>query len=241
MKMINLFFTVLASLCFGCSMQGQNFSFSTGTYVVEKNIKKDMRIHGNYISFNPYLFEFNISINQYDSILQNTGQKMSFFTFDTSSIYLIDVSKKLFFEFDSFKTNAKMISSGQLQDKKFGAMLKENKKIEADIGLTKDLLRDTVAFGKKLSYYSSVEKNVNNADSVITHIFFLKKPNFISIRDIPNRLIKDKSYSMVGFSVHMIEQNSTVTEELENIRSLNQSEEKICADIINAMLAFKKS
>ncbi|MES2371764.1 MAG: hypothetical protein V4557_04230 [Bacteroidota bacterium] len=199
-----------------------------------------MRIHGNYISFSPYLFEFNIRVNQYDSILDNTGQKMSSITFDTASIYLIDINKKLFFEFDSFKTNAKLISSGQLQNKKYGAKLKENKAIEADTAFTKDLLRDTIVFGKKLSYYSSVEKNVNNADSMITHIFFLKNPNFISIHDIPNRLVKDGSYSMVGFSVHLIEQNVSVSNELEVFQPLNQFDEKICIGIINTMVASKK-
>ena len=223
----------MAFLCFGCSIQGQNFSYSTKTYGIEKNIKTDMKIHGNYISFPPYLFEFTMRVNQYDSILPNTGEKISSFTFDTANIYLIDVNKKMFFEFDSFTTNAEIISSGQLKNKKYGVSCKENTAKEADTALTKDLLRDTIAFSQKLSYYSSVEKNVNNADSMITHIFFLKNPNFISIHDIPNRLVKDGSYSMVGFSVHLIEQNVSVSDELEAFRPLNQFDEKICTGMIN--------
>lgn len=240
MKLLNLFFTVTAFLCFACSTWGQHFSYNTRTYGIEENIKTDIKIHGNYISFTPYLFEFNFSIAQYDSIQPNTGQKMPFFTFDTAHIYLIDTNKKLFFEFDSFKTNAKIISSGQLQNKEFGALFKENRVIEADTAFTEDLLRDTIAFGKKLSYYSSIEKNVNNSDSVITHIFFLKQPNFISIHDIPNRLVKDGSYSMVGFSVHYIEDNLTISNELEDFRVLNRFEEKICVDMINTMSASIK-
>jgi hypothetical protein len=199
-----------------------------------------MKIHGNYISFKPYLFEFNIRVNQHNSIRQNTGQSLVHFTFDTSNIYLIDVNKKLFFEFDSFKSNAKMISSGQLQNKNFGAILKENKSIEADTFFKKSILRDTVIFGKNLYYYPSFQKNVNNSDSVITNIYFMKNPYLISIHDIPNRLMKDESYSMVGFSVHLIEKELTVTDELENFRILTRFEEKICVDMINKMRAFIK-
>ncbi len=240
MKIINLFFAIMILLCFGCSMQSQHFSYSTRTYSIEKNIKTDMKIHGNYISFKPYLFEFNIRVNQYDSVQQNTGQIMSFFTFDTASIYLIDVNRKMFFEFDSFKAKAKMISSGELQNKKFGTIFKENKAIETDTIFKKSLLRDTVVFGKNLQYYSSIEKNVNNTDSVITHIFFIKNPHFISIQDIPNRLIKDESYSMIGFSVHLIEKDLTITNELEDFRILSRFEEKVCADMINTMLAMNE-
>jgi hypothetical protein len=239
MNLSKLFFTVLSILCFGCSTRGQNFSYSTKTYSIEKNIKIDMKIHGNYISFYPYLFEFAIRVKQFDSVF-SAGEKKSSVTFDTSNIYIIDITKKMFFEFDSFTANAKIISSGQFQDKKTGVAFKENKAIEAETGFKKDLLRDTTVFGKKLSYYSSVEKNVENADSVITQIYFLKQPNFVSVHDISNRLVKDRLYNMAGFKVHLLQQNVSISNELEEFRTLNPSEERICKGMINTMIASKK-
>lgn len=240
MKLFNLFFVVLTFLCFGCSIRGQNFSYSTKTYSIEKGIKTDIKNHGNYVSFPPYLFEFNIRVNQYDSIQSRTGQRMSSVTFDTASVYIIDPTKKLFFEFDSFRINAKLISNGQLKDKKFGIAFKENSTTGVDTAFKKDLLRDTVVSGKRLVYCSSVEKSVDNTDSVLTHIFFLKKPNFISFHDVPNRLVKDRTYSMVGFSVRLVKQHLSVSSELEELRTLNRFEEKICTGMINAMAASNK-
>ena len=178
-------------------------------------------------------------VKQYDSVLQ-TGERFSSVTFDTADVYVIDPAKKLFFEFDSFKTNARIISSGQLHNKKFGVLIENKAATEADSIFNGDLLRDTVVSGNKLLYFSSVEKNIRNADSAITHIFFLKAPNFISIHDIPKRAVKDGSFNMVGFNIHLIEQNVSVSNELEEFRTLNRFEEKICTGMINTMLASKK-
>lgn len=240
MKLRKLIFTVSAFLFSICSILGQNFSYSTKGYSTQNKVKTDIKNHGNYISFPPYLFEFNITLQMYDELHAITGHKTSPATFDTGSVYVIDAAKKIFFEFNSFEANAKIISSGPLQDKKFGVSITENAEVEAATGLTEDLLRDTVAFGKKLSYYPSVEKNANNQDSVITCIFFLKQPNFISIHDIPNRLVKDRLYSMVGFHLQHLELDESASVELEELRALSELEEKICDGMIKTMLAFKK-
>jgi hypothetical protein len=91
----------------------------------------------------------------------------------------------MFFEFDSFKTKPKMIPSGKLQDKRFGTIFKENKTIEADTIFKENLLRDTVVFEKNLRYYSSIEKNVYGADSVITHIFLLATHTLFQFMTFP--------------------------------------------------------
>lgn len=243
MKTIRGVFTVIIFLSCGCSLLGQHFSYSNKMYAIdiENDTKTDMKIHENYISFKPYLFEFNIRVNQYDSIDQHSGQRLFRFTFDTASIFLIDISKEMFFEFDSFTTEAKLLSSGKLQEKKYGTQFSEKKQLEADTFLKKSLLKDTTLWDKKLFYYSSVQKNLQNADSVITHVFFIEKPHFVSFHDIPNRLMKDELYSMVGFSVHLLDKHQKVTNELEKLRDLNRFEEEICVKMIDSMLASTKS
>lgn len=240
MKLLNLLIVVPTFLFFSCSVQGQNFSYSTKIYSIENNIKTDMRSHGSYISFPPYLFEFNIRVHQYDTVDSNSGQQVFGVTFDTGTVYIIDPIQKMFFEFNSFQPDAKIISRGQLQDKTLGVLIKENAAIEANTSFTKDFLRDTVAYGRKLLYYRSVEKDVHDADSVITSIFFLNQFNFISVHDIPNRIMKDRSYNMIGFYIHHVPRNESVSHELEELRPLNEIEEKICMNMINTMLASRK-
>lgn len=243
MKLIALLFSVTIFLYTGCSLQRQNFSYTNKTYAIDSNYntKTDMKIHGNFISFNPYLFEFNIRITQYDSIDQHTGKRVFHYVFDTANVYLIDINKKAFFEFDSFTTKAKLLSTGKLQEKKYGTQFPENNSIETDTLFTPDLLKDTALWGEQLLYYSSIQKNTNNIDSVVTYIFFIKKPNFISFHDVPNRLIKNDSYSMVGFSIHLLEKNQKVTNELEELRNLTRSEEEICNRLVNIMQTSNKS
>ena len=243
MKPTILFLTVIIFLFNGCSLQGQNFAYSNKMYAIDINYdtKTDMKIHECYISFNPYLFEFTIRVNQYHSIDKNTGDRIYHFTFDTANIYLIDVEKNTFFEFDSFTTKAKLLSYGQLQEKKYGTRFNEKKQLQDDAFLKESSLKDTVLWGKELLYYASIQKDTHNVDSVITHVFLIKKDNFLSFHDVPNRLMKDKLYSMVGFSIHHLEKNQKLTNELEELRNLTHSEEEICKRLVNIMLTSNKS
>ncbi len=237
-KSISLFYLILFCAC--CSSQVHNFSYSSKLYSTQKNIKEDMKAHGEYISYKPYLFEFNIGLNQIDSINEKTNNRSTFFSYDTISVYLIDPNKKMVFEFDSFKVNSNIISKGQFEDKKTGVHIVENNTIKDSTILKGNALKDTLIWGKKLLYYSNVQKNSKNADSVIVTIFFINDSNFISIHDIPNRLIKDELYNMVGFKIHRVETNESVSEELEEVKKLSSSDEKICADMISRMHASTK-
>jgi len=53
--------------------------------------------------------------------------------------------------------------------------------------------------------------------------------------------MKDKLYSMVGFSIHHLEKNQKLTNELEELRNLTHSEEEICKRLVNIMLTSNKS
>jgi len=240
MKKGTILLIVIIFFYSGCSTQIHNFSYSSILYSIQNNIKTDMKSHGNYISYKPFLFEFNIRANQINSLDEKTGKIFTFFSFDTMSVHLIDTNEKMFFEFDSFKINSKIISNGEIQNKKTGVSLVENNAINDDTTFRGNVLKDTLVWGKKLLYYSSGLKNIKNADSVITTIFFIKKSNFISIQDIPNRLIKDELYSMIGFSVHLVEKNEYVIQELDDIKILTMNDDKICADMVKRMLAFTK-
>lgn len=219
---------MLLFICCALSKSNHNYSYSSKVYLVNNYYKTDLKIHGNYISYKPYLFEFNIRVNQYDSLDQYSGKSRNYFIFDTASIFLIDYKNSQFFEFDSFNQEAKIISQGKLEDKKSGVVLKRNQTIDSDSTFQINHLKDTLIWGKKLLYHVSTQKKLNGMDSLITHIFFIKNPNLISIHDIPSRLIKDTNYGMVGFNVHQVEQNTSISNELEEFRQLTNDEEMIC-------------
>lgn len=215
----------------GCVEQAKNFSYESIVSTTEPNISDDLSIHSYFLSFNTYLFEFNVRVTKYDSILGGSNQIFRRVEYDTLSLFVLAPDTRMYYEFNTFDTNNKLIASGPFSKKPAGMRLLDTvqKSTESKYEIT---LKDTMLWNQKLYYFSEIQKDRSNQDSVLANVFFLKEKNFTSLYDLMTTKFVNPSFSMVGFSYHYIEQKIVAQSVLKNLRPLTSKEEAICSSIV---------
>ncbi|TAE13385.1 MAG: hypothetical protein EAZ47_07940 [Bacteroidetes bacterium] len=188
-------------------------------------------IHNNLISFDKYLFEFNVGPRIIDSM--NAGSTKIFRTirYDTLSVFVLNSEDRNFYEFDTFAVTCNLLGHGPFSNKSAGMKLADTMQKPLQAFYEKKM-QDTTLWNQRLFYFSDIQKNRNNEDSVRAYIFFLKQKNFTSLYDLMTAKYIDPNFNMVGFSYKFIEQNITAESVLKNLRPLTSKEEEICSSIV---------
>jgi hypothetical protein len=226
---------ILLALCFvlfySCKTEEKYFAYRINlTYLVD-TIETDYRAASDIISYKPYLFEYKLKTIVNNSIYGSPQKIIQTWYYDTIGIYLINPKQRTFVEFDGFKKNATIQHSGKFSEKKTGFRLIDSvpfvKPLSADLKI-----RDTMAWGRKLYYLQQTAKNMQGEDSVIVNLFYIKNPYIESLFDIDAIPFPDTNHSIIGLTMHLVEQKQTATMKLEKLRPLTKEEKKICEELV---------
>lgn len=214
-----------------CKTASKNFSYKISTYSIENNTKTNQVYLSSYlISFNNYLFEFNVGVSTIDSIFSESNKSNRHYKYDTLSVFILDSKNRFFYEFDKFENDNKLLNSGMFSKKLSGMRLADTSQKLTKV-LYEKKMHDTILWNTKLHYIIDIQKNLKNKDSVNAFIFYLKNKNFTSLYDLMSAKYNDE-YSMIGFSYNFIEQKQTLEGTLDNLRPLTRLEEEICFGMI---------
>lgn len=114
------FFYIIAFFMYcSYSSKGQYYSYEIKTFIIDKGKTNDTKTPGQYISYEPFLFEFNIAISSRDTLYGTSGQYFSSIRFDTVSVFVLNPLTRKFVEFSEFGEQAKILKSGKFSEKKW--------------------------------------------------------------------------------------------------------------------------
>ena len=224
MKLLYILFLFI--FC-SCSSTGQYYSYQLKTIRVDKGKPFDLRAPDHYISYEPFLFEFNIGVSSNDTIYGNSEKIYGPLIIDTLSVYLLNPFTRKFVEFNEFSEQAKVIESGKFSEKKRNFKLSDSA-----MGPIKHFgnkpMTDTLVWGKNLHYLENFEKGHTGQDSIKNHIFFVKNPHLVTMYELISGIYTDPDYSMICYTTHVVESSDGLLNELQELRELSDKEKNIC-------------
>jgi hypothetical protein len=212
-----------------------SYSYMSSNYGIENGDKKDLGITSRLISYNDYLFEFKVKKNTIDTTFMESNRVVTRIYYDTLGVYLLSHRNKLYFEFDTFSLNHKIVRVGNITDKAFGQKFVYLKDTISDFYRGK-VPKDTTIYGQHYFHIDSMLKNKDGQDSILSKMLLFKNPNFMSVYKMEGNNFADKEYSVVGYHIHYYANNIDVFGIVEGLRPLDKEEEKICALMIKKSL-----
>lgn len=220
-------------LFFGSCTLRKGYSYTQKTLIEFDTIQKKTILNDHMISYGSYLFEFKIGIYRNDTFNIISKTQTSNQRIDTFGVYLLDPIEKKYFEFKSFSSSSKILSKGNLSQKPSGFKLSDSTNPNYFKLFEKEILRDTILWGGKLSYFKYHELNNQKKDSIVSTILFTKNLNINTKFDYYySKFIKPKT-SMVGYISENINNKERLVSTFENVIPIDKKSNKICRDLIN--------
>lgn len=213
---------------YGC--KGANeiyYSYKSNWYAYDT--EKRFITSNSLISYGDYLFEFKKRTNLEDGFRGESDSVTSTIHFDTIGVYLLGGKNRLYYEFDTFAFENKIVKAGKLSEKKFGQLYPDPISSE-EIGYSAPV--DTVINNIICFYSTVVPRNRNAIDSTVVKVILLKKPNFNSLYKIGGGEYPDKDYCIVGFSAYSFKNNDGFVQEVDALRPLTEKEKSICKSML---------
>ena len=213
---------------YGC--KGANeiyYSYKSNWYT--NDTEKRFITSSSLISYGDYLFEFIKKTNIENELRGESDSVTSSIYYDTTGIYLLGGENRLYYEFDTFAFENKIVTVGKLSEKKIGQLYPDPISSEEIIYSTPV---DTVINNIICFYSTVVPRNRNAMDSTDVKVILLKKPNFNSLYKIGGGEFPDKDYCIVGFNVYSFKNNDGFVQEVDALRPLTEKEKSICKSMI---------
>jgi hypothetical protein len=223
---------------YGCLSTEKAVSYTISNYIIESDASKRIEFDKHFISYKGMLLEFNTTVVEDATYKIESKETIVKRRVDTLSVYLLDSKLRCFYEFDGFNKHAKQISNGKFSKKKWGMTISDTI-INGTSFLIERTLADTVLNQQKLYYYKDIHKGVSGKDSAISNIYFVKKSNFVSIYDLILANHFKPDYSMVGYSVFLIESNTIGVASFENVKMLNNLQVDVCNHYLKVIAKSK--
>ncbi len=215
-----------------CKVSKNNYSYGLSVELYKNNILvKEIQWPNHLLIYNNYLFEFNIAISNKESYHQSSKIHTIETKYDTLGVYVLSPNERKFFEFDTFATTNKLITYNLFSKKPFGQKMYDSV-LKSSYNKNQNL-SDTTIWGHHLYYFKHTQKNKQEKDSIISFLYLLKKPGFLSLLEVTNgAYYPDRNYCLIGFSILDIKSNELLLCKLEDLRRLSREEEQICASMI---------
>ncbi len=228
-KAIIILITILAiQFLFGC--KGSNeiyYSYKSNWYTID-TVKRFITSN-SLISYGDYLFEFKRTTKVINELRGESDSVTSSIYYDTTGVYLLGDKNRLYFEFDTFALENKIVKTGKLFQKPFGQLYPDSISSEEVIYSTPV---DTVINSINCFYSRVVPRNRNGRDSADVKVILLKKPKFNSLYKIGGGKFPDKDYCIVGFNAYSFKNNDGFVQEVDALRPLTEKEKSICKSML---------
>jgi hypothetical protein len=208
------------------------YSYSTVTYTIDS--LKTPLYSNHLISYGDYVIEFKLGLKKTIDMYANS-HKITSIGFDTLGIYLISGANKLFYEFDTFAIQNKLVKTGDLKDKSYGQTFNFQPRDTSSSSPSYGPLKETQI--NKITCYVSEVKSVNTpgADSIQTKIILIKSRKFNSLYKINGIKFPDSVYCIVGFQVVDMKNRIALVQEIESMQPLKANEKQICDHMIQTI------
>jgi hypothetical protein len=180
-----------------------------------------------FSTFDKYLFEY--TLEEKDEAIVNTelGTIDRKLRFDTLGVYVIDLSKKQYIQIDSFSKDYKLINSADNKHSSFA--LKLNSSFNPFISKNDQefVFVDTTIENQSLKYTIDTIKSVSGSDSIVSKSYFTKCENLLTPWGIHQSTKRFQDLTFTGFTVTYIEQKTSITCNIQEIKILGKKEEEI--------------
>ena len=221
-------FLLAVHFFYGCtSPKDTYYSFRVGTYALDT--VKNFVYFDNLISYGNYLFEFRNKIT-YSTIMHGNVDSTTI-SYDTIGVYLLSGKNKLYYEFDTFAFNNKVVKVGKLTEKEMGF-----KFTFPPPDSTSDLSYAPVkkVILKNINYFVSevVRSDKTKNDSMQSQAILVKNKNFNSLYKMNGVKFIDSNYCIVGFYFYDLKKKEGLLQEIESMRPLTKMEFDICANMV---------
>ncbi len=233
-KTIIILITILAiQFLFGC--KGANeiyYSYKSNWYAID-TVKRFITSN-SLISYGDYLFEFKKTTKLINELRGESDSVTSSIFYDTTGVYLLGDKNRIYYEFDTFAFENKIVKTGKLSEKTYGQLYPDSISTEEIIYSTPV---DTVINNINCFYSTVVPKNIDGRDSAEVKVILLKKPKLNSLYKIGGGEFPDKDYCIVGFNAYSFKNKDGFVQEIDALRPLTEKEKSIC----NRMLMKSKT
>lgn len=224
-----LLFPLLIYFSVSCrSSKDSYYSYSIENYTFDT--VKHFVTSSNLISYGRYLFEFKRKINIQSSQHGELAEVITSIDYDTTGVYLL-TSRKLYYEFDTFALNTKIVRKGKLAEKASGVKMKTTG-TTVDPFLSYATPKEAMTNNIKCFYSQIISKNKKIIDTIEQKISLIKDRNFNSFYKINGITYPDKNYCIVGVMIFDPSQNGGYAEEISDLRQLTEDERKICESMV---------
>jgi hypothetical protein len=205
------------------------------------SINADLDLFGaKFISYKNCLIEFDRRLN-FDNAI-NTQNKQNSTYYDTASILVMLPNKNTYFQIDSFKKNAVILKSDDINLKNIGISLRIDSNSRQEQPIFSILsMRDTTLTKMNYKVYDSTIESNNSSNSKISFYYIkyrgLKTPFNINeqIRNIGG------DYCFAGFSYLNDKNTALAINLIVDLKELNKSELDICESIYQKVIKYVDS
>lgn len=206
------------------------YSYKTNFYTIDTG--KHLFFSSSLISYGDYVLEFRKETKIKSSLDLLSQTSTSSETEDTVGVYLLVSTNQLYYEFDTFAIQNKIVQTGKLSDKPYGETFgPKDEKIYSKFKFAP--LEQTVINGINC-YYSEILSNTNKAcsDTVKMKMLLVKNASLNSLYKVNGSKYTDKNYCIVGMNLYYINQKQGLTEEIDALRPLTEKEKNICESMV---------
>ncbi len=212
------------------SIKNQHYSYTLNLYRLDTS-KKLLSV-SHLISYGNYLLEFRLRTINNSTQHGEFGNKITVTTYDTIGVYLLQNNSKIYYEFDSFYLETKIIKAGNITEKEFGRHFSEETYATNNDDSS---LFDTPIKCKINNiecYTTAIKSKFPGTDSIEFKLILIKYRNFNSFYKINGIEYKDKEYCIIGTLLFHKLKKEGFAEEITNLRLLTNIERKICDNMI---------
>ena len=227
-KLMGFLLIFIFSLC--CTASKDGYSYNTVTYVIGQS--KQPLYYDNLITYGDYLFEFR-RVKSVRTTMHGDSSGATSIDYDTVGVYLLLGTQRLFYEFDSFALNGRIIQVGKLEDRPDGQKISFSNKgtnSHSSYGPLKKVVINNIS----CFITGVIPENKTGVDSITQKVLLLKNPTFNSLFKLSGIKYPDSNYCIVGFQMYDSKHKESLNQEIESMRPLSRKEKEVCANMIKA-------
>lgn len=226
-----IYFIICMSLLVSCSASKENYySYKINNYYLIENLKT-IYSSSSLISYGNYLFEFRNRLNISETIKGEVKKSSQFY--DTLGVYLMTTNKKVYYEFDKFSKNGKLIKNGNLEEKPTGVKFSFKSADTTASNFIYSFPRKEIINNIDCFTTEVVPTLKTKQDSIIHKMILIKNPKFNSLFKVNGMNFTDKNFCIVGFTYFNKNTNQTFAQEIEAILPLTESQKKVCEQLVS--------
>jgi hypothetical protein len=218
----------------------KGFSYNVSSYFIKENKIDTIPFHGDFISFKGYLFEFKTIYRSASGItldLKTGAETLNENSWiDTVGIFVLDGTKRTFYEFSSFSDTCLFVRKGKISKKGSGIQFSDTlSTMQRDNCILEGDLRDTIINTQHVLYTGFSQKaKIEPKVSILNagKMYFTKEKDFVTYFTFEIGSLTKENYPIVGVEGFVADKQGIFKMMLEDIKPLTPNQEKICNHLV---------